>query len=142
MSLTKTLAACALALTIPVLAVAQTAAQDPKPEEKKVPAAEMTVAGKWAMSLQSPQGAMDVSLEVKLDEKQMVTGTLSGPEGPVPIEGELKDGVLGFLISIDAGGTAFSIWFSGGLKEDGTMAGSADMGEMGQMTWTAKRVKS
>lgn len=142
MSFTKALAVCALALTIPALAGAQTATQDPKPVEKTAPAEAMTVAGKWAMSLQSPQGAMDVSLEVKVDEKQVVTGTLSGPQGPVPIEGELKEGVLGFLISVDGGGGSFSIWFSGSLKEDGTMAGNADMGEMGQMSWTAKRVKS
>lgn len=142
MSFSKTLVVCALALTVPAVAAAQTATQDPKPVEKTTPAAEMTVAGKWSMSLQSPQGAMDAALEVKLDEKNIVTGTLAGPQGPVPIEGELKEGVLGFLISIDGGGGAFSIWFSGSLKEDGTMAGNADMGEMGQMAWTAKRVKS
>jgi hypothetical protein len=142
MNLSKTLAACALAFMLPALAAAQTATQDPKPAEKAAPAAATTVAGKWAMSLQSPQGAMDVALDVKLDEKNIVTGTLSGPQGPVPIEGELKEGVLGFLISVDGGGGTFSIWFSGSLKEDGTMAGNADMGEMGQMAWTAKRVKS
>jgi len=137
--LTTTLA---IMLGLSGLALAQT--PPPAQQEEKPAEAPVGVAGKWVMSIASPQGAMDVALEVKIDEKDQktVTGTLNGPQGAAPIEGEYVDGQLGFLISFDTGGNGwFSIWFSGALKEDGTMAGTADMGEMGQMTWTAKRAK-
>lgn len=138
-TLTTTLA---LVLGLSGFALAQT--PPPAQQEEKPAETPSGVAGKWSMSIASPQGAMDVALEIKIDEKDQktVTGTLVGDQGAVPIEGEYVDEQLGFLISFDTGGNGwFSIWFSGALKEDGTMAGTADMGEMGQMTWTAKRAK-
>jgi hypothetical protein len=128
------IATAALVLAIGLPALAQT-------QEKPAPAPAATgVAGKWTMSIQTPQGATDAALEIKLD-KEKVTGTLNGPQGPVAIEGEYTGGKLGFLITVDGGGGSFSIYFTGALKEDGTLAGSADLGEMGQMAWSAKRAK-
>lgn len=98
-------------------------------------------AGKWVMSLESPQGAMSVNLDVKVDAENKVTGTLEGPQGPTPIAGEVKDGVLGFTISYDAGGTAIEIYFEGRIGADDKMTGTMALGDMGAFPFTATRAK-
>jgi hypothetical protein len=112
----------------------------PKAEAAPAPAA-ASPAGKWLMSLESPQGAMSVNLDVKVDAANKVTGTLEGPNGPTEIAGEVKDGVLGFAISFDAGGEMIEIWFEGKIKEDGKMAGTMYLGDMGSFPFTAERAK-
>ncbi len=98
-------------------------------------------AGKWNMNLESPQGAMAVVLEVKVDADNKVTGTLDGPQGPTAIVGEVKDGVLGFSISFDAGGTALEVYFEGKINAEGKMAGTVSLGDMGSFPFTAERMK-
>ena len=71
-----------------------------------------TVAGIWTMSVESPHGAMTMGLTLKQDEKK-VTGTFSSPHGESPVEGEFADGTLAGYVS----------------------------SQMGDMPWTAKRVK-
>lgn len=93
------------------------------------------------MNLESPQGAMSVNLEVKLDGENKATGTLEGPQGPTPIAGEFKDGVLGFVISFDAGGTAMEIYFEGKVNAEGRMVGTVSLGDMGSFPFTADRAK-
>lgn len=111
----------------------------PAPEAPATP--EPTgVVGKWTVSVETPQGSRPSSLEIKLDGEK-VTGTMESTMGSVPIEGEYKDETLGFLISMQTGNGPFGIYFSGRLQADGTLAGTADMGEVGQLTWTAQRVK-
>lgn len=110
----------------------------PKAEPAKAPA---SPAGKWVMNLESPQGAMSVNLEVKLDGENKATGTLEGPQGPTPIAGEFKDGVLGFVISFDAGGTAMEIYFEGKVNAEGRMVGTVSLGDMGSFPFTADRAK-
>jgi hypothetical protein len=104
-------------------------------------AAAPSPAGKWLMALESPQGAMSVNLDVKVDAAGKVTGTLDSPNGPTPIKGEVKEGVLGFTISFDAGGQMVEIYFEGKIKDDGKMAGTMSLGDMGSFPFTAERAK-
>ena len=97
--------------------------------------------GKWSMDVQSPQGAMQIGLEVAIDKANVVTGTLNGPQGPTPIKGEFKDGTLGFTISFDAGGQMLEIYFEGSIKDDGKLTGQMHLGDMGSFPWTAARAK-
>jgi hypothetical protein len=113
----------------------------PKPEAAAAAKAAPSPAGKWLMALESPQGAMSLSLDVKVDAANKVTGTMDSPNGPTPIKGEVKDGVLGFTISFDAGGQAMEIYFEGKIKEDGKMAGTMSLGDMGSFPFTAERAK-
>lgn len=111
----------------------------PKVEAQPVkPAA--TPAGKWVMNLEGPQ-AMTLNLEVKIDAANKVTGTLESPNGPTPITGEWKDGVLGFSISFDAGGTAMEIYFESKLNAEGKLAGTMSAGDMGSFPFSAERAK-
>lgn len=120
---------------------AQQAPPAPKPEAAAPAKAAASPAGKWVMALESPQGAMSLNLDVKVDAANKITGTLESPNGPTAIAGELKDGVLGFSISFDAGGQMMEIYFEGKVKEDGKMAGTMSLGDMGSFPFTAERAK-
>ena len=108
------------------------AAAQEKPADPKAAA---SIAGKWDMSAETPQGTQSVTLVIKLDGKK-VTGTMTGPSGEIPHEGEFVDGKLTTAISIQGNGGSMNITFTGGLKEDGTMAGTFDFGQ-GAMNWKA-----
>jgi hypothetical protein len=128
----------AAAFVLPVQAQQGSGQQQAEPPktEAKAPA---TLAGKWNMSINSPQGAMESALELKQDGKK-ITGTIVTPQGTTELEGEFAEGKLVFAIYFEAGGGAMEIWFSGALKEDGTLAGSLDV-QGSQIPWTAQRVK-
>lgn len=137
----------ALAVVITLAGGATIAAQQapptpPQAEAAKAPAAKPAgPAGKWVMNVDSPNGALSVNLDVKVDAANKVTGTLEGPQGPTPIAGEVKDGVLGFTISFDAGGTAMEIYFEGKIDAQDKMTGTMSLGDMGKFGFTATRAK-
>ena len=140
----------ALALVVSASAQTQTKPTPPakpdqtKPEQGKPdakPAADAkSIAGKWTMSMETQQGSMPATLEFKVDGKK-VTGTLNGNQGETALEGEFADGKLTFAISVQTPNGSFNIAFTGALKDDGTLAGSASLGDMGSMSWTAARAK-
>jgi len=124
------------------LAAQQQAPPTPPQEAPKAPAAKPGgPAGKWIMNLETPNGTQAVNLEVKLDATNKVTGTLESPQGPTTIAGEVKDGVLGFTINFDAGGTALEIYFEGKIGADDKMTGTMSVGDMGKFPFTATRAK-
>ena len=129
---------------IPATAVAYShpVQQTPPPAQEKPadPKAPATIAGKWDMSAETSQGATPVTLVIKLDGKK-VTGTMSGPQGEIPHEGEYVDGKLTTSITFQGSSGAINITFTGSMKPDGTMAGTFDFGQ-GEMKWTATRSKS
>lgn len=113
---------------------------DPKPDAK--PATAATLAGKWTVSVETPQGAMESSLDLKADPKdaKKVAGTIVSQMGEAAVEGEVVDGKLTFWITIDGGGGNMSVTFVGSLQKDGSLAGTFNFGQ-GEMPWTAVRVK-
>jgi len=126
----------------PAWAHAQPQAQvqdPPKPEPK--PATAATLAGKWTVNINNPNGSMQMSLELKDDPKdaKKITGTISGQmSGPNPqsVEGEVVDGKLSFgFQSRDV-----AVAFTGTLQKDGSLAGTMDYGR-GPINWTATRDK-
>ncbi|MEZ5315873.1 MAG: hypothetical protein R2752_00580 [Vicinamibacterales bacterium] len=128
------------ALGAAATASAQTPPQSPPAAEKPAATpAPASIAGKWSVTVQSPQGTMMSTLEVKQEGKK-ITGTLSSDMGVAPVAGEYADGKLEFTISMDTGGGAMEIWFGGAFKDDGTMAGTLDFGQ-GEIPWTAKAIK-
>jgi hypothetical protein len=99
-----------------------------------------SVAGSWTMSIESPE-AMSASLTLKQDG-QHVTGTFSSDHtGEAALAGEFVDGTLTFSITADAGHGPMQIGFRAKLKDDGTLTGTLT-GPMGEMSWTAERVKA
>ena len=131
-------AAIALSTTFSVGAMQQQTAP-PKPEQKPEEKAQTSIAGKWDMTIDTDQGAMQSTLDVKQDGKK-VTGTLTSPQGAGPIEGEYADGKLTFSMSFDSPNGSMQIGFNATMKADGSLAGTLDFGG-GQIPWRAIRAK-
>ena len=95
-----------------------------------------SVAGRWTITVQgSPHGPARLGLVLQQNDKK-VTGTFASPHGDMRVEGEFADGTLTLATS----GGESQITFKATLKDDGTLSGFLSS-SMGDMTWTAERVK-
>src|ERR1043165_1122090 len=92
--------------------------------------------GKWVMTTVSEQVQTE-TVTFKIDGTK-VSGTFEAPEGNFPLTGQLVDGRLRFSV---APTPTIQITFVGGLKNDGTLAGTFN-GPNGPLNWTAQRPKS
>jgi hypothetical protein len=127
-----------LALVASVALGAQT--PTPTPTAKPSPSPAPTLAGKWTMSLEIPMGTATPALEFVL-QGEKVTGTYEGRYGKWPLTGVLKNRVLEFSVTMNAEGTETTLSFRGEVAEDfkTILKGVADLGGMGEGSWTAKR---
>lgn len=115
------------------------AAQEPPKPEQKPEQKTDSIAGNWIISLESPQGAMQVTMALQ-QEGTKVTGTLTSQMGETALEGTFEAGKLAFAIAFQGGSGTTEIYFTAELKEDGTLAGVLS-GPMGDMPWLAERAK-
>jgi hypothetical protein len=98
-----------------------------------------SVAGTWSMAVDSPHGAMTMSLTLEQEgTKASGTFTSAGHLPDMKVEGTFKDGALK-LETI--GDPEHRITFSAKLQENGTLAGYLSM-DVGDFNWTAKRMES
>jgi hypothetical protein len=97
------------------------------------------VSGNWKMDFQSDQGATAASMVLKQDGSKL-TGELTSDQGTLPLTGEIADGKLKMVMSIDACGQSLIITMNAVLEKD-TLKGDADFGGFGSATWTATRAK-
>src|SRR5215510_2188798 len=83
------------------------------------PARAADVDGKWSGSLDTPMGAVQVGFTFKA-EGTTLTGTSTGPDGSeLAIKnGKIDGDKVAFLISIDFGGMALDLNYSGVVKAD------------------------
>jgi hypothetical protein len=100
-----------------------------------------TVTGNWTVSVASDQGPMSAAMTLAQTGAK-VTGTFTNEHtGEVSLEGQFTNGSLTFAINVHGGtDAAMRLDFTGRMKDDGTLAGTLN-GPMGEMTWTATRVK-
>jgi autotransporter translocation and assembly factor TamB len=123
----------AVLLAVVVLVAAPVPAQDVAKEKK------VDVTGTWEMTVESPQGAMTVTANYKQDGETL-TGTHVSEMGEAPLKGTVKGTDINYTLTIDMQGQQFTIVHTG--KIDGnTITGTADIGGMGTINWTAKRKK-
>lgn len=95
-----------------------------------------TVSGRWTMHVKgSPHGQLTLRLALEQKGKN-VAGTFASPHGDMPVTGEFVDGTLTLATS---GGDS-QITFNATLEKDGTLVGFLSS-SMGDMTWTAERMK-
>ena len=115
------------------LAVVPVVAQDAAKDKK------VDITGTWEMTVESPQGTMNITIEYK-QEGETLTGKHVSEMGEAPLKGTVKGNEIVYTLTMDAGGQQFSIVHKGKVDGD-TIAGTAELGEMGTMNWTAKRKK-
>jgi len=126
-----TVLACVCMAAMPVFAQ-----EAPKPEVK---AEKIDVTGIWDMTVESPQGALDVVATLK-QEGEKLTGTQASQMGEVALEGTVVGNEIKYTINIDAGGQQMTIVFAGKVEGD-TMTGVFDFAGMGTASWSAKKRK-
>ena len=83
------------------------------------PARAADVDGKWSGSLDTPMGAVEVGFNFKADGTKL-SGSTTGPDGS---ELAIKDGKIDgdkitFVVSLDFGGMALDLNYSGVVKPD------------------------
>jgi opacity protein-like surface antigen len=84
-----------------------------------VPARAADVDGKWTGSLDTPMGTVPVGFSFKADGASL-SGTTTGPDGSeIAIKNGKVDGnKISFVVSIDFGGMAFDLNYTGEVKGD------------------------
>ena len=123
-----TLTTFLLAITTPVMT-----AQARKEKEAT------SVAGTWSMTVKGTgaHGDMVGSLALKQDGSK-VSGVLNAHGQDQSVSGEFVDGAL--ALQTKDGDPAHQVALKASLKPDGTLAGYIS-GPMGDLRWTASRVK-
>ena len=126
--------ACALGSTMHALPQA-------KPDSAQTDKVPVAVAGKWAMTLELSMGTSTPGLELKQDAAK-ITGIYTGRYGSFPLEGTVKGRTIAFSFTMSAEGQSVTMTFQGEVAADAlSMKGTATLGEMGEATWTAKKLQ-
>ena len=101
--------------------------------------AQAGVAGEWAMTMNTDQGAMPMGLTLALDGAAL-SGTLSSDMlGSSELEGTFQDDMFEFKSDMDAQGQTFTLTFTGTLEGDDALQGNVDFGGFGSAAFTAER---
>ena len=96
------------------------------------------ISGVWSFQVETSQGTGSPTFTFK-QEGEKLTGQYKGAFGEAPLTGALKGGKVDFAIKVDAQGQQMTITYTGTVEKDGTMKGTAQLGDVGSATWTAKR---
>jgi hypothetical protein len=97
----------------------------------------VNITGTWEMTVDSPQGAMAITANFKQDGETL-TGNHVSEMGEAPLKGTVKGVDVEYTLTLDMGGQQMTIVHK--AKVDGnTMTGSAEIGGMGTITFTAKK---
>lgn len=102
-------------------------------------AKKIDITGSWEMTVESPQGQMVMTANYKQDGEKL-TGEHVSEMGTMPLKGTVKGADIEYTIAFDMGGQAMSIPHKAKVEGD-TIKGTASLGDMGAMTFTAKRKK-
>lgn len=103
------------------------------------PGAQDVLTGAWTLSFVTPNGGMEASAVFKQDGETL-TGTLSGPQGEVPLKGTITGSTFTFTIDVQTpNGQQLVIDLQGRVEGD-AITGTFDFGQ-GMGDWTGKRSK-
>ena len=96
------------------------------------------ISGTWIFQVESSAGSGSPTFTFKQDGEKL-TGQYKGAFGEAPLTGTVKGNKVDFVIKIEAQGQQMTITYTGTVEQDGSMKGTAELGEVGSATWTAKR---
>jgi len=119
----------------------------PAPDAPSAPAAPITpsaaaggLAGKWDVTLKTPGGDFPASATLS-EEAGKVSGTFGSPMGEVPVSGTVEGHAFKITMTAQTPQGAMTVVMTGDVDGDTIANGKADVAGMGQMEWTAKRMK-
>ncbi len=103
------------------------------------PKSAIDVTGKWTMTMEMSMGTATPALDLKQDG-ETISGSYTGRYGSYELHGTLKDRAIRFSFVMGSEGQTVTMTFAGEVAADGqAMKGTADLGEMGEASWSAKR---
>ena len=94
--------------------------------------------GSPAFQVETSAGSGSPTFTFKQDGEKL-TGQYKGAFGEAPLTGTVKGNKVDFVIKVEAQGQQMTITYTGTVEKDGSMKGTAELGEVGSATWTAKR---
>lgn len=103
----------------------------------RLASAQADISGTWVVSLETPQGKMELETTVKQDGDK-VSGQLASPMGTVDFSGTYAKNELSILYSVPIQGQVIDIRMTGNAQGD-TLSGMVDLGGLLQAPWSAKR---
>ena len=97
------------------------------------------VEGVWNVVLQLESITGHPVLTLKQDGEKL-TGTYEGRYGPTPVQGEIKENKIVFVVAFEVEGSKISGAFRGTV-DGNKMSGSVEFEGAGSGTWSAERAK-
>ena len=96
--------------------------------------------GKWDVMLKTPAGDMPANATLK-DDNGKVSGTFGSQMGEAPVSGTAEGRALNITMVAQTPQGDMTVVLTGDLDGDAIVNGKAEVAGMGQMEWTATRVK-
>ena len=110
-----------------------------------VPAAAQNadITGKWDLTIETPKGTQPAPLVLRTDGARIV-GTISAPQGDVPVEVSVKDKAVTFAFHVQTAEGDIAVVMTGTADGDASgvaqiMKGAVDFGGRAQGEWSGKR---
>lgn len=99
--------------------------------------AQVDLTGSWIVSVEAPQGKMDLDTTIK-HEGEKISGQVTSPMGSVDFTGTFIKNELSILYSVPVQGQVIDIRMTGTAAGD-TLSGAVDLGGLMQAAWSARR---
>jgi hypothetical protein len=96
--------------------------------------------GKWDVTLKTPAGDFPASANLSVDGGKL-SGTFGSQMGEVPVEGTVEGNAMKITMNAQTPQGPMTVVLTGDLDGDSIVNGKAEVAGMGQMEWTAKRIR-
>ena len=97
-------------------------------------------AGKWDVVVKTPGGDFPATANLT-DDGGKLSGTFGSQMGEVPVTGTVEGKSMTLTMSTQTPNGTMTVVLTGDLDGDSIVNGKAEIEGMGQMEWTAKRIK-
>jgi len=97
-------------------------------------------AGKWDVVVKTPGGDFPATANLS-DDGGKLSGTFGSQMGEVPVTGTVEGKSMKLTMSTQTPNGTMTVVLTGDLDGDSIVNGKAEIEGMGQMEWTAKRIK-
>jgi hypothetical protein len=97
-------------------------------------------AGKWDVVVKTPAGDFPATANLT-DEGGKLSGTFASQMGEVPVTGVVEGKSVKLTMNAQTPNGNMTVVLTGDLDGDSIVNGKADIEGMGQMDWSAKRIK-
>jgi hypothetical protein len=97
-------------------------------------------AGKWDVTLKTPAGDFPASANLTEDAGKL-SGNFGSQMGEVPVTGTVEGSAMKVTFNAQTPQGPMTVVLTGDLDGDSIVNGKAEIAGMGQMEWSAKRIK-